>query len=158
MTLWVLHTHTHTHRHTHTRWCYLWGIRVVEVTYHCLPWPAVCPLWSPLVKFPEASWLRIDPVSLDMVYASTLGSLAAWSSTQWEIARECSFIYRVSTEMIWLQLVWNVGICSSGFNIVWSYYPESEGTSGGTRNWKSSSEKPSPRSSRMLPPHPQSRS
>jgi hypothetical protein len=34
------------------------------------------------------------------------------------------------------------------------HHPEDVGISGGTRNWKSSSDKPSPRSSRMLHPHP----
>jgi hypothetical protein len=104
------HTHMHTHTHTHTCWCHLWGIRVVEVTYHCLPWSSLWSLWGTLVKFPDTG-LRVDPVSLYIVYASTLGCLVAWTSTQWEIARECSFIYReyrVSREMIWLLLVWNV--------------------------------------------------
>jgi hypothetical protein len=64
--------------------------------------------------------LRVDPVSLYIVYDSTLGSLAALTFTQWKIARACSFIYRVSREMIWLQLASNVDIWSSGFNILWS--------------------------------------
>jgi hypothetical protein len=36
------------------------------------------------------------------------------------------------------------------------HHPESEGFSGGTHNWNSSSDKPSPRSSRMLHPPPAS--
>jgi hypothetical protein len=34
------------------------------------------------------------------------------------------------------------------------HHPESEGFSSGTHNWNSSSDKPSPRSSRMLHPYP----
>jgi hypothetical protein len=30
----------------------------------------------------------------------------------------------VSRKMIWLQFVWNVGIWSSGFNILWSIIQE----------------------------------
>jgi hypothetical protein len=83
-----------------------------------------------------------------------LGSLAARTSTQKEIARECSFIYRVSREMIWLQLVWNVGIWSSGFNILWSIIQKVR-ASLVVLTTETSSDKPSPRSSRMLHLHPQ---
>jgi hypothetical protein len=153
MTLQEIHTHTHTH--TLICWCYLWVIRVVEVTYHCLP--ALCPLWGPLVKFPEASWLRVDPVSLDIVYASTLGSLAAWTSTQWEIARECFYLQGLQRNDL-AKVGLECGHLVIRFQHSMVHHPESEGISGGTCNWKSSSDKPSPRSSRMLHPHPQSTS
>jgi hypothetical protein len=150
MTLWVLHTHTHTHTHMlvlsvgdQSCWgdlpllalaCSLSSLRSFgKISRSILVegWPNITWYCLPLHSGTSCSLNlhRVDDSKRVFFYLQGLqrNDLAA-------VGLECGhLVIRVQHSMV--------------------HHPESEGLSGGTSNWKSSSDNPSPRSSRILHPH-----
>jgi hypothetical protein len=101
--VWKEFSWTHTQRFGAAWWDQSGGFASLH-----LPWAALCHLWGPLGKSPEASVAWADPVSSDRKETHTLITPEAWVSVSWKTAREHPALPMVSRQVSWPGLVWNM--------------------------------------------------